>query len=119
MRRQHVGGLLSDRPRSHNRTEEEARPAICHHTHRRDRSQTAGFGCKLCPPCLTVPKPKLNKVHYAAHIAVVVDLLDIVEELEPRQTGRGLLLNLRVPVLRCEVVQPEEFLVVEIVADEV
>ena len=70
IRRQHVGGLLLDRPRSHNSTEEKARPAIRHHAHRRDRSQTAGLGCKLSSSCLIIPKPKLNKVHYAAHIGI-------------------------------------------------
>ena len=73
IRRQHVGGLLLDRPRSHNSTEEKARPAIRHHAHRRDRSQTAGLGCKLSSSCLIIPKPKLNKVHYAAHIAALED----------------------------------------------
>jgi hypothetical protein len=28
----------------------------------------AGLGCRLSPHCLTNPKLKLNKVHYAAHI---------------------------------------------------
>src|SRR5947208_12310515 len=70
IRRQHVGGLLLDRPRAHNSTEEEARPSVRHHPHRRDRSQSAGLGRQISPPCLTIPKPKLNKVHYAAHIGI-------------------------------------------------
>src|SRR5437773_207084 len=75
IRRQHVGGLLLDRPRSDNSTEEEARPSVRHHAHRRDRSQSAGLGRQISPPCLTIPKPKLNKVHYAAHIAQYTDSL--------------------------------------------
>src|SRR6202162_2305774 len=90
MRRKHVGCLLLYRPRSHNSTEEEARPAICHHAHRRDRSQIAGFGCKLFPPCLTILKPKLNKVLYAPHIGTPSGrpppfVLGII----PRRTGSG------------------------------
>ena len=27
-----------------------------------------GLGCKLSPTCPTIPKPKLSKVHYAAHV---------------------------------------------------
>src|SRR5205823_5210564 len=73
IRRQHVGGLLLDRPRSDNSTEEETRPSVRHHAHRRDRSQSAGLGRQISPPCLTIPKPKLNKVHYAAHIAALED----------------------------------------------
>ena len=68
IRRQHVGGLLLGKPRSRNGTQEEARFAIRHHAHQRGRSHTAGLGRKLDPPCLTIPKSKLNKVHYAAHI---------------------------------------------------
>jgi hypothetical protein len=52
-------------------------------------------------------------------IAVVVDLFDIVEELVPGQTRRLFLLDLRIPVLGGEVVQAEQFLVVEVVTDEV
>ena len=40
--------------------------AITHYRH--DRSQTAGLGCQLSPHCHTIPKPELNKVHYAVHI---------------------------------------------------
>jgi len=52
-------------------------------------------------------------------IAVVVHFLDVVEELEPGQARRFLILDLRIPVCRREVVQAEEFLVIEIVAHEV
>jgi len=31
------------------------------------------LGCKLSSSCLIIPKPKLNKVHYAAHIPTVLD----------------------------------------------
>ena len=58
------------RPRSHNSAEEEARTSVRHHAHRRDRSQSAGLGRQISPPCLAVPKPQLNKVHYAAHIGM-------------------------------------------------
>ena len=71
--RQYVGRLLLDRRRPHNSTEEEARPAIRHHDHRRDRSQTAGLGCQLFPHCHTIPQPELNKVHYAGRIPTVAD----------------------------------------------
>ena len=52
-------------------------------------------------------------------ITVVIHLLDVVEKLEPRQPRRFLILDLRIPVRRCEVVQAKEFLVIEIVAHEV
>jgi hypothetical protein len=52
-------------------------------------------------------------------VAVVVDFLDVVKELKACQPRCGLILDLRIPVLSREVVQAEEFLVVEIIADEV
>src|ERR1700738_3668879 len=71
IRRQPVGGLLLDRPQSRNSAQKEARLAIRHHPHRRDRSQTAGLGCQLAPHRLTVPKPELNKVHYEVHVGML------------------------------------------------
>jgi hypothetical protein len=57
IRRQPVGGLLLDRPRSRNSAQKEARLAIRHRAHRRDRSQTAGLGCQLAPHRPTSPNP--------------------------------------------------------------
>src|ERR1700675_1917925 len=99
IRRQYVGRLLLDRRRPHNCTEEEARPAIRHHDHRRDRSSTAGLGCQLLPHCRTIPQSELNKVHYAARIPTfedkvaqraIVMVLEAVYEQDFRSCSYGL-----------------------------
>ena len=49
--------------------------------------KSAGLGYQISPPCLTIPKPKLNKVDYAAHIPTVADRIaqEVARRyLEPR-----------------------------------
>ena len=68
------------------------------------------------PPARIVERRAAQERHVG--VTVVVDLFHIVLELVAGERGDALLLHLRVPVLARKIRQPQELLVIEIVAHE-